>query len=108
MHYELNSRRKIVVRLMVLLSVLLLPNNLLAYSFSGWYHGASGHDDAIEQAMNERKPCVVYFHAEWCKWCKKMNSEYLANYELQQLLSDFSKVEINLDKGPAEKALLKK
>ena len=108
MHYELNSGRKIVLRLMVLLGLLLLPNNLLAYSFSGWYHGASGHGDAIEEAINEQKPCVVYFHAEWCKWCKKMNSEYLASYELRQLLSDIPRVEINPDKGPTEKALLKK
>jgi len=98
----------ITVRISCSCRVSNLPNNLLAYSFSGWYHGASGHDDAIEEAINEGKPCVVYFHAEWCKWCKRMNSEYLASYELHQLLSDIPRVEINPDKGSAEKALLKK
>lgn len=87
---------------------LFIPNSLLAYDFPGWYHGASGYNDAIKRAISEGKPLIVYFHAEWCIWSKKMNSDYLAHYKIEQFLNNIPKAEINPDKGSAEKALSKK
>ncbi len=88
--------------------VLFIPNRILAYDFSDWSHGASGYNDAIQEAINKDKPLILYFNTDWCKWCKKMNSDYLASYAVKQFLSDIPKVEINPDKGAAEKALTNK
>jgi tetratricopeptide (TPR) repeat protein len=88
--------------------VLFSPDRSLAYDFSGWYHGASGHSVAIEEAEFEEKPLVVYFHTEWCKWSVKMSNKYLASYDVDDFLSDVSKVEIDPDKGADEKALTNK
>lgn len=88
--------------------ILLFPNSLLADDFSDWYHGASGYDDAVQKAEDEEKPLIVYFRLESCKWCKKMNNEYLDSYEVYNFLNSIPKVEIEPDKGASEKALAEK
>jgi len=85
--------------------LLLIPHRILGYEFSGWSHGASGYKNAVQEAKNEDKPLIIYFHAEWCKWSKKMNNNYLASYDVKSFLRDIPKVEIDPDKGAAEKAL---
>ncbi len=79
-----------------------------ANNFSGWYHGAPGYAEAIEEARNSETPMVMYFHTEWCKWSKKMNTHYLDSYEVDNFLSTIPKVEINPEKGSAEKTLSQK
>ena len=102
------SLRKAVVGGVLLIVVLFFPNNVLAYNFLDWYHGASGYDEAFQEAIHEEKPLILYFHTEWCKWSKKMNNDYISSYEVGDFLEDILKVEINPDKGAAEKALKKK
>jgi len=92
----------------LLFAIFFSPNRVLANDFSGWYHGASGYDDAIQEAKYEEKPLIIYFHTAWCKWCKKMNNNYLASYEVDDFLREIPKVEINPDNGVAEKSLTKK
>lgn len=76
-----------------------------AYEFSDWEHGASGYNRAVAKAQEEEKPLIVYFRTSWCRWCKKMNNDYLASREVEHYLSTLAKVEINTDKGADEKAL---
>ena len=96
------------VRWLLFLVLLLIPSNIPAFSSSEWFHGASGYDDAMEDAKMDKKPLILYFNTEWCKLCKKMNSTYLANYEIEEFLRDIPKVEIDPDDGAGEKALAKK
>jgi len=97
-----------IIQGLILFIVLFIPHRILAYDFSDWAHGASGYNDAIEEAKNEEKPLVLYFHTKWCKWSKKMNKNYLASYEVEDFLDNIPKVEIDPDKGSDEKALTKK
>ena len=92
----------------LLFAVLFSPNRLLANDFSGWHHSASGHKRAIRKAEYEEKPLIIYFHVEWCKWCKKMNSDYLASYEVERFLRNIPKVEMNPENGADEEALADK
>jgi tetratricopeptide (TPR) repeat protein len=108
MRIEVFSLKNGIIRGVFLLIVLFIPNRILAGDFSDWSHGASGYNDAIQEATNEDKPLVLYFHTEWCKWSKKMNNDYLASYDVKDFLRDILKVEINPDKGTDEKALTKK
>lgn len=108
MKIEVDAFKICIIWGLFLFIVLFVPNRTLAYDFFDWSHGAYGYYDAIEDAKNEDKPLVLYFHTEWCKWSKKMNSKYLASYELESFLSGIPKVEINPDKGADEKALFKK
>jgi tetratricopeptide (TPR) repeat protein len=108
MKIKVVSLKEVIICGVFLLIVLLIPYRVVAYDFYGWSHGASGYNDAIQAAINEDKPLILYFHTEWCKWSKKMNDDYLASYDVTYMLDDIQKVEINPDKGADEKALVRK
>jgi thiol-disulfide isomerase/thioredoxin len=78
------------------------------YEFLDWEHGASGYHLALEEAKAAEKPLILYFHTSWCGWCKKLDQNYLATSEAEEFLRNIPKVEINPDKGKAEKALFSK
>ena len=88
-----------------LFGFLVFPVRSSAYDFAGWYHGASGYNDAIQEAEYDDKPLIVYFYTENCKWSQRMNNRYLAAYEVDDFLSGMPRVEINPDKGADEKLL---
>ncbi|UCF83132.1 MAG: tetratricopeptide repeat protein [Desulfobacteraceae bacterium] len=108
MRSSIVSKKIMILFTVFLVSSLLFHGDILAYDFSDWYHGAPGYEAALNDAMNEEKPLVLYFHRESCKWCKKLNSEYLASYDVGQFLSEIPRVEFSSAKEDLEKALYDK
>ena len=51
---------------------------------------------AIERAQSEGKPVLVNFYADWCVWCKRLESTTLRDSKVAALLSD-RVVPVNLD-----------
>ncbi len=94
------------IAIFYLLMGLIISDKALSYDFSYWEHGASGYEYAI--ATVRESPLILYFHEDPSKWSKKMNTYYLASYEIEEFLGDIAKVEINPDKGAAEEALCAK
>lgn len=72
---------------------------------TGWYEGAVGYRTAQEERERWGKPMAVYFHTDWCGWCKKMDSQFLESYETSPYLDTLAKVRINPERGPEEAAL---
>jgi tetratricopeptide (TPR) repeat protein len=102
-------RARILFILVLFLAMgIFFGNTVFAYEFPGWRHGAYGYDRASMEAKEQEVPLIVYFNTDWCKWCEKLNNEYLASYEIEEFLSGILKVEVNPEKGSAEKALSKK
>ncbi len=62
----------------------------------------------MTQATDEGKPLILYLNNAGCKWCNRLNTEYLSSYEIENFLFDIPKVNINPDKGAAELALSRK
>ena len=108
MRSSIVSKKSIILVSIFLLGGLFVCDDILAYDFTDWYHGASGYEDALEEVIGEEKPLILYFHSESCKWCKKLDSEYLASYEVDQFLSNIPKVEISSSEEASEKALYDK
>ena len=79
-----------------------------SFDFADWEHGATGHKNALALAQQEELPLIVYFHTERCQWSKRMISEYLASHKVREFLKGIPKVEINPEKGAAEKELCNK
>ena len=102
------SRGLPLVTILILLQGLFACNMGSSYDFPDWEHGASGHSNALSWAEEEGLPLIVYFHTDWCGWCKKMDAEYLSKAEMQAFLDGIPKVEINPDRGAPEKALAEK
>ena len=102
------SKKTIILINLLLLGGLFICSNTLAYDFTDWYHGASGYEDALDEVIDAEKPLILYFHRENCKWCKKLESEYLASDRVDQFISNIPRVEISSAKEAHEKALYDK
>lgn len=88
-----------------LLSFLLCP--LLPSAVAGspadwhdWQHGMSGYQAAWDAAEADKRPLIVYFQAEWCGWCRRLNEKYLTADEVKAFLEPLERVEINPEKDP--------
>jgi len=101
-------KKTIMLINILLLGGLFVCGDILAYDFTDWYHGASGYEDALEEVIDAEKPLILYFHREGCKWCKKLDSEYLASDKMDQFISNIPRVEISSAKEAPEKALYDK
>lgn len=53
-------------------------------------------DSAFTRAKSEDKPVLVTFEAEWCVWCKKLESTTYRDSAVMSLISD-SLVAVTLD-----------
>ncbi len=54
--------------------------------------------DAIKRAQSEGKPVLVNFYADWCVWCKRLDSTTLRDAKVAALLSDrFIPVQLDVD-----------
>lgn len=47
------------------------------------------YEEAVKIAKSQNKKMFLYFGAEWCHWCKKMESETLSDSRVQRALSQY-------------------
>ncbi len=71
----------------------------------GWYQGASGYDQAIDEYKRTNKPMVVYMSVGWCPYCRKFEKEVLSSPLVQDMLKDKIKVNINPESGSRANAI---
>ncbi|GGD18491.1 thioredoxin family protein [Hyunsoonleella pacifica] len=79
---------------LILLSVSLSAVSAQTNSGINWMSWAQ-----LEQALNkEPKPVFVYFHSEWCAYCKKIKRKVFTNPEvIQKLNTDYYAVEMDVE-----------
>ncbi len=71
----------------------------------GWYQGASGYDQAIEEYKQTHKAMVVYLSVGWCPYCRKFEKDVLSSPQVQDVLKDKIRVSINPESGARENAI---
>jgi len=79
-----------------------------AYAQERWLNGAAGYARAIELQRELKVPLIVYFYADWCPYCQRLDNEYLPSAPVQQYLRGVVKVRINPEQGPAEEEIAQK
>ncbi len=58
------------------------------------------YTQGLDGAKKAGKPSLVYFFADWCTYCKKMDKETFGDEEVSKYLSgNFSMVRVNTDKA---------
>ena len=70
-----------------------------------WLNGAAGYARALELQRELKVPLIVYFYADWCPYCQRLDSEYLPSAPAREYLRTVVKVRINPEHGPAEEAI---
>ena len=68
----------------------------------GWL----SHESGIQKALGERKPIMITFYADWCHYCKMMDTETFSNPPVARYLKDnlvAIKVNTDKDRGLASK-----
>ncbi|MDX1962551.1 MAG: thioredoxin family protein [Pirellulales bacterium] len=57
-------------------------------------------EQARLQARTEGKPILVFFTAEWCKYCHQLADEVLCQGQIRSLTNQFVCVELDCDQFP--------
>jgi len=73
-----------------------------AVPFDGWSHGADGYNEVVKAAFKSGDPVILYFHTEWCRYCKQLDKEYLSDTAVSGALGSLRKVEIDPESGASE------
>lgn len=49
-------------------------------------------------AQKQKRPALIKFEAEWCEWCKKMDSEVFAQPQIIKALEHYVCIKVDVDK----------
>jgi thioredoxin-related protein len=62
-----------------------------------WY----GYSDGLSAAKKEKKKIFLYFHADWCAYCRKMQQTTFTDKAVAAYLNEhFIPIRVNTDKEP--------
>lgn len=71
----------------------------------GWYEGADGYDQAVQEYKKTNKPMVVYISVGWCPYCRKFERGVLSSPKVMDFMKDMIKVNLNPENGRRENAI---
>ncbi|HTU24167.1 MAG TPA: thioredoxin family protein [Pirellulales bacterium] len=66
----------------------------------GLLHFSAGYRQALLEAERENKPLLLFFTAQWCKYCHQMAGEAFTNPQVVSLSEKFVCVLIDADSAP--------
>ena len=75
------------------------------YRFRGWQHGVEGFDEVADEHDQRHKTVVVYFHTDWCGWCRRLERDYFDSPRFARWLDRVPRVHINPEDGAAEREI---
>jgi thiol:disulfide interchange protein len=70
-----------------------------------WYEGAGGYERAVVEQKSSGKPIILYFHTEWCGYCKRLERDVFSTSTFGQKYASVLKVKVNPEKGSADHSL---
>ncbi len=72
------------------------------YSYD-WYEDARGFAEGLAEAEEDGRAIAVYFHTDWCGYCRELERELLSRAKVESYLRYMTKVKINPERGDAER-----
>lgn len=87
--------------LMVFTAVFLLSVTGPVLAADSLNFNKDGYEQALSQAAKEKKIVMLYFWADWCGFCKKIEAEVFADSEVRKVFDEaFLAVSIDINKDP--------
>ncbi len=107
---ESNSQLRLAIGILALLAVAYIVKTRLGSErgasgdalLPGWYAGATGYSRAVDEQSRTNQPVLIYFHTDWCGWCKKLDADLFRTDEFTTRYKSVLKVKVNPENGSAE------
>ena len=84
------------------------PRPVLSLPTVPWSEGARGFRTASNEQRVSRRPMLLYFHTDWCPYCKQFDREILPDAEVAKAIAPAVKVRINPEKGADENEIARR
>lgn len=65
------------------------------YNSSKWYYGHSGYKRALRLQKKYNAPIFLYFQADWCSYCRKLEGQLLNTEDGAKAISKAIKVKVS-------------
>ena len=78
-----------------------------AYSSDEWLRNIGGYREALRISKMYGAPIFIYFQADWCRYCRKLESELLYKQDAKEHLATWIKVKISPEDSPEDHAFFK-
>lgn len=76
-----------------------------ALTANSWQTTVADYEQILARAKEQNKPFLLYFHVNWCGYCKQFSSALLQNSAVEQTISSYFRVKINPENGEKENLL---
>jgi thiol:disulfide interchange protein len=77
------------------------------YKNTSWLHGYTGYKKALRLQKKYHAPIFLYFQADWCGYCRRLESELLHTKKGIKVLKKAIKVKITPDNSTLDKDFFK-
>jgi len=92
-NFVFSKMNKYIVHLLTAFLLTFLSGSLHA---NEWKKNSSGYKSAMQQSQ---KPKLIYFYADWCHACESVKRDVFGNTKVQEVLSNFVSVSIDVDQA---------
>lgn len=78
-----------------------------SYSSTKWFKNYSGYQRALRVSKKYNAPILLYFQADWCRYCRQLEKNLLELNAVQPSLKRVVKVRISPEDGNKENQLFR-
>ena len=75
---------------------------------TAWFEGAEGFAEGFERAEAEGQSVLLYFYADWCGYCRQLESKILYESAVEDYTKYLVKIRVNPEKGSLERELARR